>query len=143
MLHHLQNNRDNMTKKLVSELEGAELDYFVALSEGLTQVRITSDISIGIKPYCYFYDDERNFSEGDFYSPSLNWAQAGPLIDKYEIDIDHRAVENYPSGFDCGATCLGFVQYGHTALVAVCRSIVLYKIGKYVDWPSHEDKELK
>jgi hypothetical protein len=125
-----------MTKKLVSELEGAELDYFVALAIG-HQAKINE---FG----CEVIDWNKVGTKvnGYRFNPSTDWAQAGPLIDKYEIDIDHRAVENYPSGFDCGATCLGFVQYGHTALVAVCRSILLYKFGKYVDWPSNDDKEL-
>jgi hypothetical protein len=134
-----------MIKKLVSELEGAELDYFVAFSEGLTQVRITSDISIGIKPYCYFYDDERNFSEGDFYPPSLNWAQAGPLIEKYGISLMHR--------FGKEGVCNSYyhAQVGpeepenetlmthEKPLVAAMRSFVASKFGKYVYLPSHRE----
>lgn len=62
-----------------SELTGAQLDYWVAKAEGKTDPEI-------------FYDQcliERHDGYGpDFpYSPSTDWAQGGPIIDREGISV--------------------------------------------------------
>ena len=57
----------------VSQLIGAELDYWVGMTEGL-EVEIKDGI-------CF-----QNVPDGKrIYSPSTNWAQAGEIIEKENI----------------------------------------------------------
>ncbi|WP_054883590.1 phage protein NinX family protein [Pseudomonas sp. NBRC 111130] len=69
------------------------------------------------------------------WSPSTDWSQGGPLIDKHHGSAQHSpglAEEACYSGGPAGA---GVWLYGPTALVAFCRGFVHYKLGDTVQVP--------
>lgn len=69
-------------------------------------------------------------SGGD-YSPSIDWSQGGPLIDKYRIDVNWLSLDvcaEFSDTDDLG-------MEGKCVLVAVCRAIVYYKLGEVVQIP--------
>lgn len=67
----------------VSELSGALLDYWVAQGEGHS-VRLVDDAVV-----FYTGGDDTGFKErrGAQYSPSTEWADGGPIIERERITI--------------------------------------------------------
>jgi hypothetical protein len=142
MLHHLQNNRDNMTKKLVSELEGAELDYFVALAIE-HQAKINE---FG----CEVIDWNKVGTKvnGYRFNPSTDWTIGGEIIDNEGISLMYRPGKEgvcnsyYHAQVGPEEPENDTLMTDDDPLVAAMRSFVASKFGKYVDLPSHDDKEL-
>ena len=104
-----------------SELTGAALDWAVAEAEGL-------------KP-------SKNWT-GIYYRPSTDWSVTGPLIDRYSIWLsndDRGYIASIPLHSVIAGAYTGDINAclpgGGTALVAVCRAIVLSKIGTTVEVP--------
>lgn len=111
-----------------SELTGAALDWAVARCEGL---KYTTRNDVRFEP--------RQVYAGD-WSPSIDWSQAGPIIEREEIGIrrnapcmDGRQWEASPSITAKGAG--GRWCYGPTPLVAAMRCYVASKLGDEVDVP--------
>ena len=102
-----------------AKLTGPALDWAVAMCEGVAQ---GDDLDIGFML-------ERG------YTPSTNWAQGGPIIEREEIalatgynweatkEIEHRGEADY---------C---IQHGPTPLIAAMRCYVASKLGDTVDIP--------
>lgn len=111
-----------------SELTGAALDFAVAkccLTEKDNGLRLSKNGKPTVS--------------GDLvipYQPSLNWAQGGPLRDKYRIDV-----MDFSEGADTLVaasiyTDAGVINKdGPTALIAICRAIVASKLGEEVEVP--------
>lgn len=113
-----------------SELVGPALDWAVAKAVGTKiddshgkELRI--DVGIGFQSP---------------WIPSVNWYQGGPLIDKYAISI----MKPLFSGDKWVAERLNETgehhngegrQFGNTALIAMCRSLVSVLIGDTVSVP--------
>lgn len=94
----------------VSELEGADLDYWVA-------------IAIGMKNYIYPGTGRR-------YSPSSDWSQGGPIIERERMSI--RSVTPMDTQVwyvELGLNCFA---YGETMLIAAMRCYVASKFGEEV-----------
>ncbi len=116
----------------VSELQDAELDYWVAKAEGLPVVRL--ECGDGFE--CY--PDEAPLSAGYYYKFSRSWAEAGPIIEREKIAT--FPVWYAPaSDFAWGATEPGYaVNYsapmavGPTPLIAAMRAYVASKFGEEV-----------
>jgi len=75
------------------------------------------------------------------YSPSTEWADGGPLIDKYQLDLTFERVGlvySYPCQDDGLPIIKGEVygSFGATHLIAACRAIVLDKLGETISIPS-------
>ncbi|WP_368762126.1 phage protein NinX family protein [Klebsiella pneumoniae] len=78
------------------------------------------------------------------WSPSTDWSQAGPLMEKYEISVIREEGIGSPS-FWAGTEPLpdsmfgfnykGASESGETILIAVCRTIVTAKLGGEVEVP--------
>jgi hypothetical protein len=99
-----------------SELTGAALDWAVAKCADL--------------PYPHVYDEQGEIVE---VSPSADWAQGGPIIEREEICIDKVARENW-------CACVRSVKnspwlYGPTPLIAAMRCYVASKLGDTVEVP--------
>jgi hypothetical protein len=94
-------------------LNGAALDWAVAKVEG-RKVEIVRGGSYGRPDTLWFIADEG----GQAYSPSKDWAVAGPLLDKYHVSLIY-AFEEYEALI--GMTGSG---YHSSATVAACRAIV-------------------
>lgn len=126
----------------VSELEGIELDCWVAEAEGWQDIgkhvnceNCSNNICIeshteftthGLPP-----DDPQRQPIPEY---STNWHDGGPLIEKYDIDLIVAADKDKPNRVE--AEIFGedeiYTQYGDTALIAVCRCVVASKFGDEV-----------
>ena len=95
-----------------NELTGAALDWAVAKCADL--------------PYPLVYDEQGEIVE---VSPSTNWAQGGPIIEREEIAI----FLEYPK--EWGATDGNYSKPGDTPLIAAMRCYVASKLGDEVDVP--------
>lgn len=73
---------------------------------------------------------------GSSYSPSTDWRQGGPLVERYNIDFSHT-----PSGI---VAALGYgsvggvhqAKNGHTMLIAAMRCLVTASLGDTVLVPA-------
>ena len=94
-----------------SELEGAALDYAVAVATGEVA--------------------------GGWYSPSTNWSQGGPLVSRrisILVDVFGDWYAEASEGM-YGRPLEEFDGQGPTALIAAMRAIVASEIGDTVDIP--------
>ncbi|MDT0990785.1 phage protein NinX family protein [Pseudomonas aeruginosa] len=111
------------------ELEGAALDWAVAVIEGYDLMK---------HPFRRAYI--QNFGYCD-YSPSINWTFGGPLIEKYRFEFEwvgndwHGEPLNFftACGFDMPADA---ASAGPTHLIAACRAIVRAKLGETINVPA-------
>ena len=107
-----------------NELTGAALDWAVAKCEGWLETRS-----------CYVFnhqvwDATIPGEDSILYSPSINWAQGGPIIERERLDIYGYDGENW-----CANDNLRATQYGPTPLVAAMRCYVASKLGDTVELP--------
>ena len=93
-----------------SELTGAALDWAVATCEGY---------QLDLVP------------EGS-YTPSTDWAQGGPIIEREEIDTMKVGVNQWRGRIEGGNPVS---RYGHTPLIAAMRCYVASKLGEDVSIP--------
>jgi hypothetical protein len=112
--------------KPTSELTGAALDWAVAKCERLS-VRWDTDEDA----FIYFDREEGANRE---WSPSTNWAQGGPIIERERIPIGPQFKQWWAGRCDVmdddnnGRT-------GATPLIAAMRCYVASKLGDTVDIP--------
>lgn len=107
-----------------SELTGAQLDYWVARAECFQIIRSGRAMWIsreGISSYITDHGAQR-------YSPSVDWAQGGPLITKHRLNIS----ETDPPGWVSWSNDLD-MEYGDTPLQAICRAVVRAAFGDEVE----------
>lgn len=97
----------------VSELTGAALDWVVAKC---------ADIPFPI----VYEEDGREVT----VSPSTDWAQAGPIIDRERIELRGDG-----DGGWLACDNLNPEQYGPTPLVAAMRCYVASKLGETIEIP--------
>jgi len=122
-------------KKPVAELEGAELDYWVAVAQGWHMGKAAGGA-------CYAWCDENNELKGTVpasaYQPSTNWGQAGPIIESEEIGflyVDGSWVSDVTGTLDMsysGVIPASFCS-GPTPIIAAMRTFVASKFGEYVE----------
>jgi hypothetical protein len=108
-------------------LTGAALDWAVARCEGL---KYTTRNDVRFEP--------RQVYAGD-WSPSIDWSQAGPIIEREEIAI-RFSQENYWHFTTPTDTWLANYEgvgewFGPTPLIAAMRAFVSSKLGDEVDVP--------
>ena len=96
-----------------SELIGVALDWAVARCEGIVGYGDALDIGF--------------IKEGG-YTPSSDWAQGGPIIERERIRID-------PRGVWCAAhdSCEWTYYMGETPLIAAMRCYVASKLGDEIE----------
>lgn len=128
-----------MKKIKVSEASGPVLDWLVATAEGHR---------ISLSRNWYSAQDEESFSmkmswkrddapdsvhwwAGQRYSPSTDWSQGGPIIERERIDCDYKF---YPEGWECRNGRNAFAR-GPTPLIAAMRCFCTAKLGDHVDVP--------
>ncbi len=114
-------------KVKTSELQGAALDWAVAIAEGDE----LAAKNIEYPHHAKFYPK---------ISPSTDWAIAGPIIEREEIStakLDETlpdAVAPHPAGWS-GHIDGMYVRYGPTPLIAAMRCYVASKLGDTVVIP--------
>ena len=104
-----------------SELRGLQLDYAVALIEGHDYWRVT---------------EKGRVWTDDAFTPSTDWAQGGPIIERECIEVGRQGGEwiaciDVPENGDWEAAG----QYGPTLLIAAMRCFVQSKLGDEVEIP--------
>ena len=97
----------------VSELRKAELNFWVAKAEGYEVEGWWNEI----------YIREKFSVSTEVYSPSTNWSQGGPIIEREKISVEYT---------DEGWESYDPVMRGRTALEAAMRCYVASKFGEDV-----------
>jgi Protein of unknown function (DUF2591) len=110
-----------------SELTGAALDWAVAKCEG--------------RPHSYAVVDVKGQPplKAVTFTPSTDWAQAGPIIERERISLDHLYVAR-DTGWDVWVAVrvdgpAFSEEQGPTPLVAAMRCFVASQLGDEVDVP--------
>jgi hypothetical protein len=107
----------------VSELEGVQLDYWVARAEGRTDVALDADVGPVIA------NDSIADPSGEWYEPSSNWAQGGPLIERERIGVAPNGAGSW-SSFKVQKNDDAYIcMTGPDALTAAMRTYVASKFG--------------
>jgi hypothetical protein len=124
-----------MDKKLVSELECYELDYWVALANGWRK-QILDDGSFEWRADPYENHEYSLVVASSDWSPSTEWEDGGEIIEFECIEI-MVAIDS--KEFIWKARCLSKDEsnsvecYGNSPLIAAMRAFVVSNIGEYVD----------
>ena len=105
----------------VSELTGATLNWAVAKCEGL--------LCFGYRTDGERFDVEDSEGNIEGFTPSTNWAQGGPIIEREKVTIEWT-----------GEDWMGYIRhdeefFGPTPLIAAMRCYVASKLGDEVDVP--------
>lgn len=122
-----------------SELTGAALDWFTGVACGYIMALRprTGQASSPLKAW-------RKSAYGGFtlFDVSANWVHGGPLVDKFNVDFNTQGVDLEDGSQLIEATVQDFEAMqcwtveGDTRLQAMCRAIVLSKLGDEVDVPA-------
>ena len=107
----------------VNELSGPALDWAVAKCEKI------EDFNDDNRPYlkhCTIYEE---------YSPSSNWAQGGPIIEKKQISINKLPLHCVADIRDRYTTILS--MYGPTPLIVAMRCYVASELGNKIEIPNN------
>lgn len=127
------------TTVIVAEAEGRVLDYLVATAMNIRLERYAGDF------YLPGHIGD-NWTQGATlttltrWSPSTDWAQGGPLIEKFEPWLSPPVEDSEDLlGWDAeiydkeGLSVIGSAWACPTALVAICRAVVAAKLGDKLD----------
>ena len=116
-----------------AKLTGFALDWAVAKCEGAGAALVTTHSRGEV---LLLSDHTTDCDAGDHYSPSTNWAQGGPIIERegmlIEFHGDHWSATMW---WDDGDSANEVTQKGPTLLVAAMRCYVASKLGASVDLP--------
>lgn len=110
-----------------SELSGVALDWAVAQATG-EDVQVGSGVKqISVK--CQI--------PGllTCWSPSSNWSQGGPLIERFRIHVDMMIYDDIVRYSEANLPDQPTYEIGDTPLQSACRAIVAAKLGDEVDVP--------
>jgi hypothetical protein len=116
-----------MKRVEVAILEGAPLDWAVAAALKLNPHMARCALRGGIPP---ILTDKNDL----YWEPTECWSDGGEIFDKYGVSIECLNGDTWAAG----VVCDGEIQingYGTTKLIAICRAIVLAKIGQVIDIP--------
>ena len=132
-------------KKKVSELEGEELDHWVALALGyqhLGAVGVSHENKNGI-PWClskrndWWKGDKGEWicgpCEGFPRSYSTDWSQGGPIIEREQIAIHAPWDDFHCENGEWNAETKKWGMFGPTPLIAAMRAYVATKFGEEVE----------
>jgi hypothetical protein len=106
-----------------NELIGAALDWAVAKCEGY-------DVFIKHAPVQVMYTPKGKRS-WYIYTPSTNWSQGGPIIEREGISIRQVLADFWAAEVEAGE----YEHDGPTPLLAAMRCYVASKLGDDVDVP--------
>ena len=114
-----------------SELIGDTLDWAVALIE---YPEWKEQGYLEVFPYDLHFDD------GEVYSPSTDWTQAGPIVEREKIEwqwlpSSHKAHQYGARKPSLGGLNRTFCMDGPTILIAAMRCYVASKLGDEVEIP--------
>lgn len=70
------------------------------------------------------------------WSPSTDWSQGGPLIEKHQIELEWDGVDGKSLWWKATHQDIAQFQMGETPLIATCRAIVSAHLGEVVSVPA-------
>jgi hypothetical protein len=109
----------------VSELTGAALDWAVALIEYPEWKE---------QGYLEVFPHDLSFDDGTTYTPSTDWSQGGPIIEREGISVATDDVEPWCGFIEDDETNTLFFS-GPTPLIAAMRCYVASKMGDEIELP--------
>ena len=112
-----------------AELAGSALDWAVAQVESEKYIaKHITKTSLNLAGQVVAVEHTAN------YRPSSDWAQGGPLIDKYNIWLSGPIGDRkeWSAAIDLSTD----EMHGETALIALCRCIVGARLGDVVQVPA-------
>jgi hypothetical protein len=121
-----------------SALTGINLDWAVAKCEGREQALEKNKMGslsfdAGIHPYMADLDKPWRFQG---YSPSTDWKQGGPIIERNRIYVTpNSSNEGWRSYVLIGRGGIAWSYFGPTFLIAAMRCYVGSKLGDEIDIP--------
>lgn len=135
----------------ISDLTGPALDWAVAKAAGIADEKVTWQNKKPTKRF--WWTDDRGVScsaklatalfdmrRGRNYSPSTDWSEGGPIIDREGIALLKKAGDRWEAWFSrvrllsCGSRGYG-QRAGPTPLIAAMRCYVASKLGDEVEIP--------
>jgi len=124
----------------VDDLSGVALDWAVAVCENQFVVRDPMGFETGSESGYWIWDNSFGSNSthqliGREYSPSRNWAQAGPIMERHGIypSSYYGCGENNPNKFQAGS---GLARSrGKTPLIAAMRALIRSTFGDEIDVP--------
>lgn len=139
-----------MIEVKTAELIGPALDWAVAKASEIPMFSMGVDgnwpgnnavtVATSVNPAVIVDLMGRMFLEANLrsvpWSPSTDWAQGGPLIEKFDVDLFSPLGTGGPWGAAIQMTAEDPMYEGHSPLVAACRAIVAAKIGDVVSVPA-------
>ena len=124
----------------VGELIGAMLDAAVAKAGGI-RFFVEFDVRPNpMEPRCTWHGKDDGSPEGapDFeraYSPSTEWAIAGPIIERERLALIPGAPDTGNWGAHLGGPLGAEILWGPTPLIAAMRAYVASKFGETIELP--------
>jgi len=116
----------------IGEANNLMLDYLVAKIDGIALSQ--AKFSFQIKTHGHLMAQP-----GFVYSPTSNWAQGGPIIERERIELNRGNDLYFPSGNENGdyyePLWIAGKLHGQTPLIAAMRCYVASKLGDEVDVP--------
>ena len=121
-----------------AELTGAALDWAVAKCKGITSIDKSGGVWVPMPKEPHFNEE---------YSPSTNWSQGGPIIEREEIELRPIYAEGKLFAWNAAGHDLEYDEsgeyidgsdhnsYGPTPLIAAMRCYVASKLGDEVEMP--------
>lgn len=119
-------------KARISELVGTSLDWAVSEALGLTLDYTGGFLYSGREEYDYI----QGLSYNEIYSPSTNWQQGGPIIEREEIHT-YTQFPRSPMSAKVWYARLHdkYRGFGPTLLIAAMRCYVSSRLGDIVEIP--------
>lgn len=134
----------------IAELTGPALDLSVALSldynliddpvDGPNRRKNKmprwhkGDVWVGQDGRCYLALSD---NQADYFEPSSNWAQGGPLIDKYRPEFTEVSADELRAGIGFGDS-----YSGPTHLIAAMRALVASSYGEEIELPEITNEQI-
>lgn len=117
------------------DLIGAALDWAVAMAEkvdGFVTHKGRPAFEKEFDPDCWADDScLKVFKCWQYYAPSAEWSQGGPLIEKYAVEFEWITDATIRAEVPACASS----GYGNRHLTAACRAIVASVLGDTVSVP--------
>lgn len=95
--------------------ELADLDLAVAEAEGVEVMLVGLD--------CSTRDPRWGALVQKAYQPTRDWSLAGPLLDKYKLNLGH----DHRGAWATDRSVEGMVHYAETTCIAICKAVVALK----------------
>lgn len=103
----------------VRTLEGVDLDKWTGIAAGIPEHRIRC-VENATGRHCLYQPSGCDWEES--YNPTEDWSDCGPLIERpSECALVHED-EQWSAIAKVGTE--GFLQYGPTPQIAICRAVV-------------------